>query len=155
MNSCEASPAARVSTPVGTPSFDSPRGLGAFASSRRQDTGCAGRWCRRENGEAIRQFPNEWRMADKDDLVESAKIHSPAQQAHVLLAIHSIQSSHRFVPQQRFVTNAFSLPHVVNGDAQQVDEKACYSVILSASEESRQFRINQLQRSFVACGSSG
>jgi len=117
MNSCEASPAARVSTPVGTPSFDSPRGLGAFASSRRQDTGCAGRWCRRENGEAIRQFPNEWRMADKDDLVESTQVHSSSKHAHVLLAIDSIQSSHRFVPEQRFVTKALTLPHVVDRDA--------------------------------------
>jgi len=57
-------------------------------------------------------------MADKDDLVESAKIHSSAQHAHVLLAIDSIQSSHGFVPEQSLVTNAFALPHVVDGDAQ-------------------------------------
>ena len=36
MNLREALAAARVSTPVGTPSFDSPRGLGAFSSSGRQ-----------------------------------------------------------------------------------------------------------------------
>jgi hypothetical protein len=38
---------------------------------------------------------------------------------------------------------------------EQANEKARYSVILSASEESRQFRIKQLQKSFVAAGSSG
>jgi hypothetical protein len=57
-------------------------------------------------------------MADKDDLVESAKIHGPSKHAHVLLAIGSIKSSHRFVPEQSFVANAFALPHVVDGDAQ-------------------------------------
>ena len=57
-------------------------------------------------------------MADEDDLVESTQVHGPAQHAHVLLAIGGIQSSHRFVPEQRFVTNAFTLPHVVDGDAQ-------------------------------------
>ena len=57
-------------------------------------------------------------MADKDDLVESAKIHGPSKHAHVLLAIGSIESSYSFVPEQSFVTNAFALPHVVDGDAQ-------------------------------------
>ena len=57
-------------------------------------------------------------MADKDDLVESTKVHGPAQHAYVLLAMGSIQSSHRFVPEQRFVTNALNLPHVENGDPQ-------------------------------------
>ena len=45
------------------------------------------------------KLPNEWRMAYKNDPVESAKIHRPAQHQHVLLAIDSIQSSHRFVPE--------------------------------------------------------
>ena len=94
-------------------------------------------------------------MADEDDLVKSAEVHCPAQHSHVLLAIRGVQSSHGFVSEQSFVTNAFALPHVVDGNAQQADEKACYSVILSGSEESRQFRTKQLQRSFVACGSSG
>ncbi len=31
----------------------------------------------------------------------------------VLLAIDGIQSAHRFVSEQCFVTNAFALPHVV------------------------------------------
>jgi len=57
-------------------------------------------------------------VADKDDLVESAQVHGPAQHAHVLLAIGSIQSSHGFVPEQRFVANTFALAHVVDGDAQ-------------------------------------
>jgi len=57
-------------------------------------------------------------MAYKDDLVESAKVHSPAQHAHILPAIDCIQGSHRFVPEQRFVTNALTLPHVVDGDAE-------------------------------------
>ena len=56
-------------------------------------------------------------MADEDDLVEPAQVHRPAQHAHILLSIDSIQSSHRFVPEQRFVTNALALPHVVDGDA--------------------------------------
>ena len=67
---------------------------------------------------AIRQFRNEWRMADEDHLVESTKIHSPAQHAHVLLAIDRIQSSHGFVPEKSFVKYAFALPHVVDGNAQ-------------------------------------
>jgi hypothetical protein len=66
----------------------------------------------------VHQLPNDGCMANKDHLVKSAKVHSPAQHAHVLLAIGSIQSSHRFVPEQRFVTSAFALPHVVDGDAQ-------------------------------------
>jgi hypothetical protein len=49
--------------------------------------------------DAIRQLPNEWRVADEDDLAESAKVHGPAQHAHVLLAIDSIQRSRRFVPE--------------------------------------------------------
>jgi hypothetical protein len=49
---------------------------------------------------------------------EPSQVHSSTQHAHVLLAIGSIQSSHRFVPEQRFVTSAFALPHVVDGDAQ-------------------------------------
>jgi hypothetical protein len=57
-------------------------------------------------------------MADKDDLMEPAKVHGPAQHANVLLAIDSIQCSHRFVPEERFITNAFALPHVVACDAQ-------------------------------------
>jgi hypothetical protein len=57
-------------------------------------------------------------MAGRDDLVESAKIHSPAQHVHVLLAIDGVQSCHCFVPGQRFVTNPFALPHAVDGDAQ-------------------------------------
>jgi len=56
-------------------------------------------------------------MADKDHLVESAKVHGPAQHAHVLPAIYGIQGSHSFVTEQRFVLNAFALPHVVDGDA--------------------------------------
>jgi len=28
--------------------------------------------------DAVRQLPNEWRMADKNDLVEVAKVHRPA-----------------------------------------------------------------------------
>jgi len=67
---------------------------------------------------SIRQFPNQWRIADEDDLVESAKVHSPAQHAQVLLAIGSIKSFDGFVPEQRFVPNTFSLPHVVDGDTQ-------------------------------------
>jgi hypothetical protein len=35
-----------------------------------------------------------------------------------LLAIGSIESSRSFVPEQSFVTNAFALPHVLDGDAQ-------------------------------------
>ena len=57
-------------------------------------------------------------MADKDDLVEPAKIHSPVQHAHVILAIGSIQSTHGFVSEESFVTSAFAVPHVVDGDAQ-------------------------------------
>jgi hypothetical protein len=57
-------------------------------------------------------------MADKDNLVESAKVHGPAQHAHVLLAIDGIQRSDRFIPEQRSVTNAIAMPHVVDGDAQ-------------------------------------
>jgi hypothetical protein len=49
-------------------------------------------------------------MADKHNLVEPALVHRPPQQAHVLLAIDSIQCSHGFVPEQSFVTNAFALP---------------------------------------------
>ena len=57
-------------------------------------------------------------MADEDHLMESAQVHRPSQHAHVLLAIGGIQCSHRFVSEQRFVTNALTLPHVVDGDAQ-------------------------------------
>ena len=57
-------------------------------------------------------------MAYEDDLVESAKIHGSAQHAHVLLAIYGILRVHRFVAEKCFVTNAFALPHVVDGDAQ-------------------------------------
>jgi hypothetical protein len=57
-------------------------------------------------------------MADEDHLVESAKIHRPAQHAHVFLAIGSVKASHSFIPEQSLVPNAFALPHVVGGDAQ-------------------------------------
>jgi hypothetical protein len=36
----------------------------------------------------------------------------------ILFAVGNIQSSHRFVAEQGFVSNAFALPHVVDGDAQ-------------------------------------
>jgi len=68
--------------------------------------------------EVVRQLPNKWRMADKDDLVESAKVRGASKHAHVLLGIGSIQSSHGFVPEKSPVPNAFALPHVVDGDAQ-------------------------------------
>jgi hypothetical protein len=51
-------------------------------------------------------------------LVEPTQVHSPAQHAHVLLAIDRIQTAHRFVQELRFVTNALTLPHVADGDAQ-------------------------------------
>ncbi len=57
-------------------------------------------------------------MAAEDHEMESAQVHRPAQHAHVFLAIGSIQRSHRFIPEQRLVTNAFTLPHVVDGNAQ-------------------------------------
>jgi len=57
-------------------------------------------------------------VADKCDLVEPTQVHSPAQHAHVLLAIDRIQTAHRFVQELRFVTNALTLPHVADGDAQ-------------------------------------
>ena len=57
-------------------------------------------------------------MADKDDLVESAKVHGSTQHAHVLLAIDSIQSAHRFVAEKCFVTNTFTLSHVIDRYAQ-------------------------------------
>lgn len=57
-------------------------------------------------------------MADKDDLMESAKVHRPSQHSHVLLAIDGIQRAHRFVAEKSFVTNALTLSHVVDGDAQ-------------------------------------
>ena len=71
--------------------------------------------------------------------MESTKVDRPAQHAHVLLAIGSIQGSHRFVPEQRFVTNAFTLPHVVNGNAQ-VDgfiARIGYARTASATSHSR------------------
>src|SRR5271157_5073731 len=57
-------------------------------------------------------------MADEDDLVKSPQVHGTAQHADVLLGVGSIQSTHCLVPEQSFVTNAFTLPHVVDGDAQ-------------------------------------
>ena len=57
-------------------------------------------------------------MANEDNLMKATQVHSPAQHADVLPAINGIQSSHRFVPEQRFVTNALNLPHVENGDPQ-------------------------------------
>ena len=56
-------------------------------------------------------------MAYEEYLMEPTEVHSPAQHAYVLLAIDSVQSSHCFVSEQRFVTNALTLPHVVDGDA--------------------------------------
>ena len=56
-------------------------------------------------------------MADKDHLVKSTEIHSPTQRTHVFLAVGSIQCPHRFVPEQRFVTNALTLPGLVDGEA--------------------------------------
>jgi hypothetical protein len=57
-------------------------------------------------------------MEDKNDLPEPAKGHCPSKHAHILLSVIAIQRSQRFVPEQRFVTNALTLPHVVDGDAQ-------------------------------------
>ena len=53
-------------------------------------------------------------MTNEKDLVESTKAHAPAQRAHVLLAIDSIQCSRRFIPESSLVTNALTLPHVVD-----------------------------------------
>ena len=57
-------------------------------------------------------------MADENHLMEPTQVHSPTQHTHVLLAIDSIQRSHRFVSEQRFVANALTLPHVVDGDVE-------------------------------------
>jgi hypothetical protein len=50
-------------------------------------------------------------------LLEAKLIHGPAQHAHVLLAIDTIQSSHRLVLEQRLVTNTLAVPHAVDSDA--------------------------------------
>jgi hypothetical protein len=55
------------------------------------------------------------------------------------LPTDSIQSSHGFVPEQRYVTNAFALPHGVNGDAQVdgVIARIGYARMASATNHSR------------------
>jgi hypothetical protein len=54
--------------------------------------------------------------------VEPAQVHGPAQHAHILLAIGSIQCSYRFVPELSFQANAFTLPHVGKVDVGKVGE---------------------------------
>src|SRR5947208_2159051 len=66
----------------------------------------------------VSQLPYEWRVADKDHLVERAQVQRTAQHADVLLGVGSIQSSHGFVPKQGLVSDALALLHVVDGDAQ-------------------------------------
>ena len=50
--------------------------------------------------------------------MEATQVNGPSKHTYVLLAIGSIESSHRFVPEQSFVTKASALPHVLDGDAQ-------------------------------------
>jgi len=57
-------------------------------------------------------------MADKDDLVDSAKVDGPSKDAHVLLCIGRLKSSHGIMPEQILVTNALTLPNVVNCNPQ-------------------------------------
>ena len=57
-------------------------------------------------------------MTSCPELVKIPQVHRPAQHAHVLFCVGSIQGSNRFVSEQRFVANAFALPHVVDGNAQ-------------------------------------
>ena len=50
--------------------------------------------------------------------MESAQVHRPAQHPHILIRVRGIEGSHRFVPEQGFVTNTFILSHVVDSYAQ-------------------------------------
>jgi hypothetical protein len=51
-------------------------------------------------------------------LVESAQVHRPAQHPHILLRVRGIERSHRFVPEQSFVTTTFALSQVIDSHAQ-------------------------------------
>src|SRR5271157_3931972 len=42
--------------------------------------------------------------------------HCPAKHTRVVLVISCIESSHRLVPEQSFISNALTLPHAVSGD---------------------------------------
>src|SRR5208283_1170230 len=57
-------------------------------------------------------------MANEDNLMEATQIHGSTQHPHILFGVGGVQCTHGFVPEKRFVTNAFALPHVVDGDAQ-------------------------------------
>src|SRR5208337_5602751 len=57
-------------------------------------------------------------MANEDNLMKATKVHGSTQHPHVLFGVGGVQCTHGFVPEKSFVTNAFALPHVVDGDAQ-------------------------------------
>src|SRR5208283_4534463 len=57
-------------------------------------------------------------MANEDNLMEATQIHGSTQHPHILFGVGGVQCTHGFVPEKSFVTNALTLPHVVDGDAQ-------------------------------------
>jgi hypothetical protein len=57
-------------------------------------------------------------MANKDDSVDSTKVHGPRNIRTYSSPMAASCAPTVFVPEQRFVTNAFTLPHVIDGDAQ-------------------------------------
>jgi hypothetical protein len=65
----------------------------------------------------ICQFPNERRVTNEDDLMEAAQTHGVAQHPYVFLGLAESRASAVSHPGTGFVSNALTLPHVVDGNA--------------------------------------
>src|ERR1019366_4088277 len=57
-------------------------------------------------------------MTNEDNLMEAPQVHGSTQHAHILFGVGGVQCTHGFVAEKSFVTNALTLPHVVDGNAQ-------------------------------------